>query len=296
MSGFFTLQVGGIDLDVRGNARLYNESADPTYSGFKSESPSSPADRVDITVEAADPAPPASARCVWESGESWAMYRADGRRIITGPRRHKAWSAEMSGENVTVRCGPAMLRSEGGRTVASNPVRYPLDQILLMYALARRRGMIVHSCGADFGGRGAMFLGRSRAGKSTIARLLAAEGGSTVLSDDRIIVRLSGGQATMYGTPWPGEAGMAVNRSAPMKVCFLLSKAGENRIEDLPRERVADALLPVVSIPWYEGDVAAAVLDTCDAFAAAVPFRVLHFRKDADAAAMVREAVEGCQA
>jgi hypothetical protein len=175
---------------------------------------------------------------------------------------------------------------------ADNPVRYPLDQLLMMYALARRRGVIVHACGAEFGGKGALFLGRSGAGKSTLARLLADAGGCTVLSDDRMIVRMADRRATMYGTPWPGDAGMAVNRSAPVTTCFVLAKAAENRIEDLPAAGVADALLPVASIPWYEQEVASAVLETCEDLVSAVPFRVLHFRKDADAAAMVRDAME----
>ncbi len=85
---------------------------------------------------------------------------------------------------------------------------------------------------------------------------------------------------------------MAVNRNVPVNACFVLEKATVNRIEDLPSERVADALLPVASIPWYEREVVSQVLETCEAFASAIPFRVLHFRKDADAAAMVREAME----
>jgi hypothetical protein len=296
MGGFFTLQVGGVDLNVGCSDMLLHDPGEVAYSTFRSGRLGGEGDSVDISVAVSDPAPPCSARKVWETGEAWSVYHNEGLRLISGPLRHRAWSAEMDGEKVTVKCGPAMLRREGGREMAVNPVRYPLDQILLMYALARRRGMIVHSCGAGFAGKGALFLGRSGAGKSTLARLLGAAGGCTVLSDDRIIVRMFGDKPRMYGTPWPGEAGMAVNASVPLTACFALVKSAENRIEDLPASRVADVLLPVTSVPWYEEEAASAILATCDALAAAVPFRVLHFRRDQDAVAMIRDTVERCQA
>lgn len=291
MGGYFTLQVGGVGLNVGGNAPLMSDRVDAAYSDFRLEFGSSGGDSLEITITVSDPVEPGPEGTLWESGDAWALYRHRGNRVISGPPRLRAWSAEMDGERVTVRCGRAMSRRKGGRMHAVNPVRYPLDQLLLMYALARRRGFIVHSCGADVAGKGALFLGRSGAGKSTLARLLTGAGDCTVLSDDRMIVRMNDGGATMYGTPWPGEAGMAVNRSVPVVACFVLSKAAENRIEDLPSAGVAEALLPVVSIPWYEQDVASAVVEACEALVSAVPLRVLHFRKDADAVAMVKDAV-----
>lgn len=291
MVEYFSIQIGGVDLNVGGEVPVTLDRSDVAYEDFLSTKPSASKGSLQITVTIADPRPPRSARKVWAAGDAWSLYRNGRQRFIDGPACLSAWSAEMEDDTVRVRCGPAMVRREGNQVTACNPVRYPLDQLLLMYALAQRRGVIVHACGAEFAGNGAIFLGRSGAGKSTLARLLADTGGCVVLSDDRMIVRMTEEGATMHGTPWPGEAGMAVNRSVPLTACFVLQKAEENSIEDLPASGVADALLPVASIPWYERDVAFPVLETCEAFAAAVPFRVLRFRKDEEAATMVCDAM-----
>jgi hypothetical protein len=291
MAECFSLRIGGVGVNVGCDVPVILDPSDTAYSGFISEARSVATDGLEVTVVIDDPNPPESASKVWDADGAWALFRRDRRRVITGPRHISAWSAEMHGGRVTVRCGDAMVRRDGGRVVVENPVRYPLDQLLLMYTLAERRGVIVHACGAEFAGKGALFFGRSGAGKSTLARLLVEAGGCTVLSDDRMIVRVGGRGAEMYGTPWPGEAGMAINRSVSVAACFVLEKATENRIEDLPSAGVADALWPVASVPWYEPETAASVLETCGDLASAVPLRVLRFRKDADAVAMVREAV-----
>lgn len=291
VSGYFTMRIGEVDMCVGGDVPVVLDPGDAAYGSFISEGPSSCACALHIEVTISDPRPPRVARKIWEAGEAWSLYREGGRRVIAGPLRHQAWRADIEDERVKVRCGPAMVRSNGAGVSAVNPIRYPLDQILLMYALAQRRGMILHACGTDFDGRGAIFLGRSGAGKSTIARLLADAGGCRVLSDDRVIVRVANGSAILYGTPWPGDAGMAVNASAPLRACFKLEKSAENRIVDLPAGGVADALLPVASIPWFEPAIAEAVLETCGALAAAVPFRTLRFRKEPEIAALLKEAM-----
>ncbi len=56
----------------------------------------------------------------------------------------------------------------------------------------------------------------------------------------------------MYGTPWPGDAGYAINESAPLKGLFFLAKGTENSIRKLPPSKAVLQLMPVVSIPFYE--------------------------------------------
>ncbi|HAM50351.1 MAG TPA: hypothetical protein DCP92_06510 [Nitrospiraceae bacterium] len=59
---------------------------------------------------------------------------------------------------------------KGGEKVVRNPFVYPLDLLILMYALAWREGIIAHAAGVVMRGRGYVFPGRSGTGKSTLVR------------------------------------------------------------------------------------------------------------------------------
>jgi len=139
--------------------------------------------------------------------------------VANGPDARPLWIADIapSFESVEVTCGDAWAeaRDEAGRI--SCPLQYPLDQVLLMYALSRCRGILVHAAGASADGKGLLFPGISGAGKSTISALLRAGDGVHLLSDDRIVVRGNGsGGFDLGGTPWPGDAGVAENDSVPL--------------------------------------------------------------------------------
>ena len=92
--------------------------------------------------------------------------------------------------------------------IVSNPVHYPLDQLLLMYTLAQREGALLHAAGVDIQGQGFIFPGKSGAGKSTLSRQLVVQKELEVLSDDRIVIRKIDGVFQAFGTPWPGDAGL----------------------------------------------------------------------------------------
>ena len=71
-------------------------------------------------------------------------------------------------------------------------------------------------------GKGYLFAGPSGAGKSTICSFYQELEQYTILSDDRMVVKKSGDDFFMYGTPWSGEAGIAVNDSAKLHGMFFL--------------------------------------------------------------------------
>ncbi|MBN1871211.1 MAG: hypothetical protein JW800_01410, partial [Candidatus Omnitrophica bacterium] len=93
--------------------------------------------------------------------------------------------------------------------------RWSLEQLmrimghLLFIDIAPMHGAIlVHGSGIVLNGEGFIFLGKSGEGKSTIAKLWMGRRGVKVLSDDRLIIRRTGKDYYLYGTPWPGTAGM----------------------------------------------------------------------------------------
>src|SRR5205823_7896354 len=112
--------------------------------------------------------------------------------------------------------------------VPPQPLDYPLDELLMISLLARGRGVEVHGCGViDTNGVAYLFPGHSGAGKSTIARLWRDQG-ATILSDDRLILRLRDGRVWMYGTPWHGEEQFATAASAALSRIYFLQHAPFN--------------------------------------------------------------------
>jgi hypothetical protein len=104
--------------------------------------------------------------------------------------------------------------------------------------------------------------------------------GGTFLSDDRIIIRKIGREFLMYGTPWPGDAGYAVNASVPLKGIFFLSKGEENSIRALTPADAIARLMPVASIPWYDREKVELMMTFCDDLLSAIPMYELTFVPD----------------
>jgi hypothetical protein len=79
------------------------------------------------------------------------------------------------------------------------PLEYPLDELLFTNLLSWRNGVELHGCGVIDHDEGLLFLGFSGAGKSTLARLWRRHPGATILSDDRIVLRVRDGRVMMHG-------------------------------------------------------------------------------------------------
>jgi hypothetical protein len=132
-------------------------------------------------------------------------------------------------------------------------------------------------------GRGYLFPGKSGAGKSTISGLLASRG-HEVLSDDRVIVRKIEGHFRFFGTPWPGEANIAVNKNLPLSGIFFLNHSEGDRVKKIDPQEALERLMPVTSIPWYDSEPMTKVLTFCSDLVSAVPAYVLHFKPGQGAA------------
>jgi hypothetical protein len=169
---------------------------------------------------------------LFDSGAVWRLFREDEEFVFSfistsaGPGPYRLVRFNASFTNGTIWVNSACLPNAA--TLA--PLEYPLDELLMINLLARGRGVEVHGCGVvDRDGRAYVFAGQSEAGKSTISRLWHNEG-ATVLSDDRLVLRLRDGQVWVYGTPWHGDADFASPASAPLTRFFFLEHGTEHRV------------------------------------------------------------------
>jgi len=228
---------------------------------------------------------------IFDSNSLWSYHKKeDDYYIVSRFSVHEdpIWIARIQSSKyrITIHCSPGIIKKSENRLMY-NPMMYPLDQILMMHFLAWINGVIIHAAGWREKNSGWLFAGKSGAGKSTISNLIVEETGATFLSDDRIAVRKIGQEFKMYGTPWPGDAGYAVNESVPLKGIFFLSKGTQNNINRLTPSDAIARLMPVVSIPWYDREKVELMMDFCDIMMGSIPMYELTFVPDKAAVDML---------
>jgi len=294
-----SLSIASVNYRVSCRYPIDGGSLDAPYEPFLGTAARCP-EAIDIAVrlELGDAALQRDLTTVFDTGESWVMSTdGDCHYLTLNPGRlpgQQLWMAQIARDvtRVTVYCGERMVSRADAGIAVTNPMTYPLDQILLMHVLARHEGALVHAAGASIGGNALIFAGRSGAGKSTLSRLLDGRPGMALLSDDRIAVRKVAGTFTAYGTPWPGDQGAALNEKAKLcGVCFL-RHADTDRIVPLTPSQALQRFLPVVSVPWYDRDAVSGALPFVDDLLAHVPAFDLHFRPGDGVAELAQQLVQ----
>jgi len=164
---------------------------------------------------------------IFDSGSTWSLYRSQGKYVL----QDSSFDFDPPPNQLVIlesdfKSGDIYINYELDKNILSDPLGYPLNQVLMILLLSRCKGVMLHACGIDDRGYGYLFLGNSGHGKSTIARLWS-ENKATVLNDDRIIVREKNGELLMYGTPWPGDFKKVSSKGLPIRKLFFL-RHGEN--------------------------------------------------------------------
>ncbi|NOR52682.1 MAG: hypothetical protein GQ536_01140 [Candidatus Aminicenantes bacterium] len=176
-----------------------------------------------------------SGQKLFESGAVWQLYQSDSKYMFSlSSKALGSVPYEVAQIRKDWTYGEALLhRGYFNPNESIYPLEYPLDELLMVNFLSLGKGAEMHACGVvDSHGNGHLFLGQSRAGKTTLARLWQKEKGITILSDDRIILRQLDEKIWMYGTPWHGEAELASPAKVPLtRVYFLQHGKTNERIQ-----------------------------------------------------------------
>jgi hypothetical protein len=303
-AGLMHMEIGDVLFSIRAAGKISHivHEYEPAYQSFfrkADKGGNRETIKVNVRLESGKMPDIKKLTKIFDSGQSWAMYQAgEVYWIALQPPIYERplWVARFDRDltGVTVYCGKKLIGEREGKRVVSNPVRYPLDLLLLMYILAPNQGGVIHAAGVEIKGKGFIFPGRSGAGKSTLSGLFAAPEkpkNLEVLSDERMVVRKVGETFRAYGSPWPGEGAIALNKSMPLAGIFFLhhGRDGGNRIKKIKPPEALDRLLQVTSIPWYDRETMPQLLHFCEELIAAIPCFDLHFTPGTEVVNLMQE-------
>jgi hypothetical protein len=157
------------------------------------------------------------------------------------------------------------------------PLEYPLDELIFTNLLSRRNGVELHGCGVIDDDEGLLFLGFSGAGKSTLARLWRRHAGATILSDDRIILRVCDRRVMMHGTPWHGDEALVAKGPVPLSRLFILHQGPECAVRACTGSEAVASVFARSFAPFHCADAIAATLATLAQTVGLVPCSNLWF-------------------
>lgn len=295
VGGRSLLRIGGITFDAT-SSRPFHDAVDAAYAEFAVRDSVSGDAVIVVKLDQGDPTPPLDARLTFDTGSAWSAYAfPDGDRSIVmalpAARDRPLLSARFDREvtRVQVTCSPELL--VGGRLY--NPIRYPLDQLLMMQRLASEGGAIIHCALIDVGGSAVICPGVSGAGKTTLTRQLTSDSEMCVLSDDRAVIRRTARGYWAHGTPWPGEGGFAVNRGLPLVGIGFIQHSETPATEPLSRSQALHRMVRVASVPLFDTDAGPGVFDGLAELCGQVPTWLLKVPSNVSAGSAVRALAGG---
>lgn len=242
------LRIGGIGLSLHWTDDDF--SLDVAFTGFED---SSRHPDVALVLSSSESLSEVQAPLLFDSGGVWRLSQLGNERLLEfrspllvgGPYLRGVFDPGLTRGEVSIQ------RSAWKEYPISMP-QYPLDELLIINALWRKRGVVLHAALVDDGGCGWLFTGQSGAGKSTISALWERSGVDGIYSDDRVIVREHDGQFWAYGTPWHGTGRYAAPFAVRLGGIFVLSQTPENSLQGLPTVRAVSRLLARAFPPFWD--------------------------------------------
>ena len=153
---------------------------------------------------------------------------------------------------------------------------------------------LFHGSAVAVDGKAYVFTAKSGTGKSTHTALWRKCFGkrAVMINDDKPLIRIENGTATVYGTPWNGKHNLGCNISVELKAVCILNRGKENHIERIDKRTAFPLLLQQIYRPEDYAKTAK-TLQLTDELTQTVPVYRLHCNMEPDAATVAYNAMKG---
>lgn len=154
--------------------------------------------------------------------------------------------------------------------------------------------VLMHGSCIAADGEAYLFSAKSGTGKSTHTRLWREMLGdrAIMINDDKPLIRVTEGQAVIFGTPWDGKHHLSTNTSAPLKAICFLERAEKNSICRISAAEAYPLLLQQIYLP-IDGKAAVKTLALADKLTASVDLWRLRCNMEPEAARIAYQAMKG---
>jgi len=277
----FSIAGIGIELTWEG-ARLAGESSRNFYDEFASRGP------VDVRLQVHCgklPRLKPDALIFDAVNSRWRLHRLDGRYLFeifsTKPPHPRVQLALMTPD---FRQGEVFRRPDQSfprRSWFLAQLMQPFGELLLINFLSQGRGVLLHALGVADQGEGLLFIGRSGAGKTTLANLYKPHRDVTILGDERIIVTRKDGQFWLSGTPWPGMGLTVSADTVPLRKVFFLEHGTRNVLISDRLSNLCGLFYQQLFLPFWNGEALEFALRFGEELLSTVPAARLAFVNDA---------------
>jgi hypothetical protein len=225
----------------------------------------------------------------------WRLFRANGHEIFeifdTIPPHPTVQLAVMRPD---FKSGELYLRPEKYAPRESwflTRLMRPFGELLLITLLSQGRGVLLHALGVADHGEGLLFIGRSGAGKTTLANLYKpyqSNDGVTILGDERVVVIKEDGQFWLSGTPWPGMAFAVSADTVPLRKVFFLEHGAQNVLISDHLITLHGLFFQQLFLPFWNREALAFALRFGEELLSTVPAARLAFVNDAQVIEFLR--------
>jgi hypothetical protein len=182
---------------------------------------------------------------------------------------------DLPSPDISVNITAEDIAAERGRLSSSRAADDYIEELAVYRVIAenmpRFDTILFHGSCVAVDDRGYLFTAPSGTGKSThtaLWRRLLGER-AVMVNDDKPLIRVSGGEVTVFGTPYNGKHRLGENISVPLAGICCLERAAENAIRRAERDELYPLLLRQMYRP-YSPDALARSLALFDKMTGAV--------------------------
>ena len=154
--------------------------------------------------------------------------------------------------------------------------------------------MLVHSSALIYQDEAYLFSGDSGVGKTTHTKLWLKAFGDKVhiMNDDKPVVRLYDDHAVVYGTPFDGGSGIALNESYPLKAIIFIERGEQNSVR-VPTSKEVIQKLYFQTAHMVDADTAEKMLLNFEKLLLLTKFYILTCNMDISAAYVAFDSIIG---